>query len=187
MRAGSEGSGISSGSGIAVSSYHGLEIEHAQPIREDRGVSPAIHGFSFMVAVAFSLNYIMGTGFLTLPWAFSQTGYALSVGILALIIIPSVVAVLMVLEAMARADVLFRCFPKYNVTEYSPISPEVLDDDAADYSELSLVDKQALRPHLVRSKKFEIVEVFDNVDIRSSAVDANMTNALFNCLCLFCV
>lgn len=32
------------------------------------------HSFSFMVGVAFSLNYIMGTGFLTLPWAFSQTG-----------------------------------------------------------------------------------------------------------------
>jgi len=34
-------------------------------------------GFSFMIAVAFTLNYIMGTGFLTLPWAFHQTGILL--------------------------------------------------------------------------------------------------------------
>jgi hypothetical protein len=162
MRAGSETTGISGGSGISVSSYHGIEIEHAQPVREDRGVPTAVHGFTFMVGVAFSLNYIMGTGFLTLPWAFSQTGYALSVGILALIIVPSVVAVLMVLEAMARADILFRCYPKYNAAEYSPISPEVLEDDTTDGSETSSsLDKQAPRPHLVRSKKFEIVEVFN--------------------------
>ena len=27
--------------------------------------------FSFVVAVAFTLNYIIGTGFLTLPWSFN--------------------------------------------------------------------------------------------------------------------
>ena len=30
--------------------------------------------FSFGVTVAFTLNYIIGTGFLTLPWGFNQTG-----------------------------------------------------------------------------------------------------------------
>ena len=34
-------------------------------------------GFSFWVAVAFTVNYIMGTGFLTLPWAFSEAGIGL--------------------------------------------------------------------------------------------------------------
>jgi hypothetical protein len=31
-------------------------------------------GFSFWVALCFTVNVIMGTGFLTLPLAFSQTG-----------------------------------------------------------------------------------------------------------------
>jgi hypothetical protein len=30
--------------------------------------------FSFMVALAFCCNYCMGTGFLTLPWAFAPVG-----------------------------------------------------------------------------------------------------------------
>jgi hypothetical protein len=33
--------------------------------------------FSFTVAVLFTLNYIMGTGFLTIPWAFNQSGILL--------------------------------------------------------------------------------------------------------------
>jgi hypothetical protein len=63
-------------------------------------------GFTYMVAVAFSVNYIMGTGFLTLPWAFSQTGY-LSFFVVIIITLASVFAVHMVLESMARAE-LFR-------------------------------------------------------------------------------
>ena len=55
----------------AVAEYTGLEIDgdrrHSNSFATD-------HGFSFLVGVAFSLNYIMGTGFLTLPWAFSKTG-----------------------------------------------------------------------------------------------------------------
>lgn len=35
---------------------------------------PAVGQFSFMVALAFCCNYCMGTGFLTLPWAFAQVG-----------------------------------------------------------------------------------------------------------------
>lgn len=30
--------------------------------------------FSFLVSLAFCLNYVLGTGFLTLPWAFAQVG-----------------------------------------------------------------------------------------------------------------
>ncbi|CAM9246011.1 unnamed protein product, partial [Ectocarpus fasciculatus] len=65
---------------------------------------PSPQGFSFSVAVAFSVNYIMGTGFLTLPWAFSQTGY-LSFLVVVLVTAASVFAVNMALETMARADV----------------------------------------------------------------------------------
>jgi hypothetical protein len=60
----------------SAADYSGLEIEGDRR-RSNSGASP--HGFSFIVGVAFSLNYIMGTGFLTLPWAFSKTGYVLLV------------------------------------------------------------------------------------------------------------
>lgn len=35
-------------------------------------------GFGFLVAVAFTVNYIMGTGFLTLPFATAQAGSILA-------------------------------------------------------------------------------------------------------------
>lgn len=62
--------------------------------------------FSFLVGVAFTLNYIMGTGFLTLPWAFYKSGYVLGTIVMFALIIPSSIAVLFVLEAMARASCL---------------------------------------------------------------------------------
>ncbi len=33
--------------------------------------------FSYLTTVAFSLNYIIGTGFLTIPWAFTRCGILL--------------------------------------------------------------------------------------------------------------
>lgn len=33
--------------------------------------------FTFTIAVLFTLNYIMGTGFLTIPWSFNQSGVIL--------------------------------------------------------------------------------------------------------------
>ena len=86
-----------------------------------------------------------------------EFSYGLSIIVLGLIIVPSVVAVLMVLEAMARADVLNKRFPNFRPTEYQPISPDLLDDDAeeTEYSP----EKTTGEPHLVRSKKFELVEV----------------------------
>lgn len=64
-------------------------------------------GFSYIVAVAFSINYIMGTGFLTLPWAFAQTGY-LSFLVVIVITIAAIFAANMMLESMARVDVYKR-------------------------------------------------------------------------------
>ena len=60
--------------------------------------------FSFMVTVAFTLNYIIGTGFLTLPWGFQVTGIPLGVILLGSLTIFAVSAALCLLEAMARAE-----------------------------------------------------------------------------------
>ena len=35
-------------------------------------------GFSPAVAFCFTINYILGAGFLTIPWAFAQSGLVLS-------------------------------------------------------------------------------------------------------------
>ena len=35
-------------------------------------------GFSPFVAFCFTINYILGAGFLTIPWAFAQSGLVLS-------------------------------------------------------------------------------------------------------------
>ena len=35
-------------------------------------------GFSPLVAFCFTINYILGAGFLTIPWAFVQSGLMLS-------------------------------------------------------------------------------------------------------------
>lgn len=60
--------------------------------------------FSFGVTVAFTLNYIIGTGFLTLPWGFNQTGKILGIGVLGLMTMFATSAALFMLEAMARAE-----------------------------------------------------------------------------------
>lgn len=69
-------------------------------------VEPNDHNLSFMVIVAFTVNYVMGTGFLTLPWAFHKCGIALGIAVLFLMVGPSLVSVSLILETMARAGVL---------------------------------------------------------------------------------
>ena len=70
-------------------------------------IDPAVtKGFSFWVAVSFTVNYTMGTGFLTLPWAFYQAGYIMSIVIMGVFAFFSVVSTMLVLEAMSRAQTL---------------------------------------------------------------------------------
>ena len=65
------------------------------------------HSLSFFETVAFTVNYVMGTGFLTIPWAFFQAGTALSLVTITVMVIPALLAILFVLESMARASVVF--------------------------------------------------------------------------------
>lgn len=64
------------------------------------------HGFSRFVAICFTVNYIMGTGFLALPWAFVQGGLISSSIALLLIAFISDVSKNFILESMARAEAL---------------------------------------------------------------------------------
>jgi hypothetical protein len=61
--------------------------------------------FSFSVTVCFTLNYIIGTGFLTLPWGFFVTGVPLGLVLLGAFTVFSMGAALCILEALARAEV----------------------------------------------------------------------------------
>jgi hypothetical protein len=63
-------------------------------------------GLSFFVIVAFTANYVMGTGFLTIPWAFYKCGALLSSFVLFFMIGPSIMSISIVLEAIARANIL---------------------------------------------------------------------------------
>eukprot|EP00957_Ditylum_brightwellii_P206220 15347405-Ditylum_brightwellii.AAC.1 len=63
-------------------------------------------GFTPFVAVCFTLNNIIGTGFLLLPWAFVQAGIALSVITLTLSTFIADLCVVYELETMARAEAM---------------------------------------------------------------------------------
>ena len=60
--------------------------------------------FGFLTTVAFTLNYIIGTGFLTLPWGFQQTGTPLGIVLLGSLTVFAISAALCLLEAIARAE-----------------------------------------------------------------------------------
>ena len=60
-------------------------------------------GFGFVIALTFTLNYIIGTGFLTLPWAFFASGNLLATLVLMFVTFLAACSILMILESMARA------------------------------------------------------------------------------------
>ena len=66
----------------------------------------AVMRFTFIVAVCFTLNYTIGSGFLTLPWAFYEAGLILGPCILILFGALAMGSAWFVLEAMARASAL---------------------------------------------------------------------------------
>ena len=63
-------------------------------------------GFSPFTSMCFTVNYVMGTGFLTLPWAFNSAGIGLAILTLTFVGYISNISKDYVLEAMARAEVL---------------------------------------------------------------------------------
>jgi amino acid permease len=71
----------------------------------DAAASPQ-RGISPFVCACFTLNYVVGTGFLTLPWAFERAGLVLSAIGMVVICFVANVASDYVLSAMARAEAL---------------------------------------------------------------------------------
>lgn len=63
-------------------------------------------GFSQVVAICFTINYLVGTGFLCLPFAFYTGGTILSTITLAAVVFLSSITCNYVLETMARAEAM---------------------------------------------------------------------------------
>eukprot|EP01038_Epipyxis_sp_PR26KG_P008822 gene8822-11911_t len=70
--------------------------------------------YGFWVAVSFTLNYIIGSGFLTLPWAFHKSGIFLGLLIMTVFAVFSVLSVLFTLETMERAKNMYKNARKSN-------------------------------------------------------------------------
>lgn len=68
--------------------------------------NPTAAGFSPFVAFCFTINYILGTGFLTIPWAFVQSGLVLSTILMILAAVASDIAKDFLLETIARAEAM---------------------------------------------------------------------------------
>ena len=62
--------------------------------------------FTFLVGVCFTLNYVIGSGFLTLPWAFNAAGLGFATLILTLVSGISVMTCFQLLEVVARTNKL---------------------------------------------------------------------------------
>jgi amino acid permease len=62
--------------------------------------------FSFWVAVSFTINYVIGSGFLTLPWAFGEAGLLLSCSVMLIFGLFSIISVLFILETTERIRVI---------------------------------------------------------------------------------
>jgi Transmembrane amino acid transporter protein len=92
-----DGNNSTSGGSIAASPYWSVPYEK---------LATAKTGFSPLVAFCFTINYILGTGFLTIPWAFVQSGLVLSSILMVLSAVASDMAKDYMLETMARAEVM---------------------------------------------------------------------------------
>jgi amino acid permease len=106
-------------------------------------------GFSFGVALAFSVNFAMGAGFLSLPWAFNQAGIMLSLVIMIIVVLPMIIAIVFNLEAMARAGAYFKYSHSHND-----------DGSVAAETGLKTVPPELLKGELVvDSERFEVSDL----------------------------
>eukprot|EP00978_Attheya_sp_CCMP212_P037967 scaffold183646_cov57-Attheya_sp.AAC.2 len=72
----------------------------------DSATTPGQHSFSPLVCACFTLNYIIGGGFLSLPWAFYEGGLLLSSLTMVMICTIANLGCDYLLSAMARANLL---------------------------------------------------------------------------------
>lgn len=134
-------------------------------MHEHNGISP-------FVCACFTLNYLIGTGFLTLPWAFESGGIVLSLATLIFTCIVANAASDYILSAMARADALVMLQQHENGTEATSLLSKGIDN-ANTYRSLALqMDgdfssedgnyEELVAKHgklLIRDRKFELTEL----------------------------
>lgn len=127
--------------------------------------------FSFGVTVAFTLNYIIGTGFLTLPWAFYQSGNILGLFVLGTITIFAIASALMLLEAMARAEAYANMSNNFGSIigdrNYHSLPNIGIKNDSQDFTALRSTKSNHSEPfhdhsfdlHVVGDTKYEVTEL----------------------------
>lgn len=90
-----DNSAVPSSPSVAASPYWGKSTQASKP-----------EGFSPLVGFCFTINYILGTGFLTVPWAFAQGGLVLSAIVIVSVGVFSDMSKNFLLETMARAEAM---------------------------------------------------------------------------------
>ena len=101
------------------------------PIK-NKSNNDSLKGFSFLIALAFSINFSMGAGFLSLPWAFNQSGLLLSFLVMLIVSIPLYIAILFNLETMARANIIDHLIKSPNFKFYTTTNtptPTMISND----------------------------------------------------------
>jgi hypothetical protein len=73
-------------------------------------------------AILAQTNYLLGSGYLLMPWAFANTGYILSVVVLAIMMAISYLTGCMMIESISRA----KCLLDLREQGYSRIKPDSL-------------------------------------------------------------
>jgi amino acid permease len=115
--------------------------------------------FSFWVAVAFTINYVIGSGFLTIPWAFNKAGVLLGVTILLLFAFFSVLAIFFILETIERAQILEKYGFADNTKQGNNLNRYAdVEDHKAASEQTSLLGNNAVRPR--RKEITELCEIF---------------------------
>lgn len=153
---------------LSVNTYS-LEVDRHSPVAASGTGSPTT--FTFFTACCFTLNYIIGTGFLTLPWAFYESGWLAGVLVLGLMTIFSIFASCFILEAMARAQVLlelkgFGENVKSNISGFAYQSlPNVMSIPSPPISGRERHEYDNISPSgglpLVKDVKFEMTDLCD--------------------------
>lgn len=133
---------------------HGNQVKIAGKDDKDKSVpqkSDKEKGFDAFTSICFTVNYLIGTGFLTLPWAFSRGGLLLSTITMVMVVMICNTTKNYILATMARAEVL----------QNAETSKGELDDRSKMSSKI--LKKQTYEPTaetlMIKNRKFEYAEL----------------------------
>lgn len=120
---------------------------------------------TFWTVVAFTINYIIGSGFLTIPWAFEKVGIVLGTIILCLFAGFSIVSTFLVLETIERAQICEKhnveLTDKQIIRQHSHDEADILADEAKAHDEFdNLLFTYYTKTEVTRKR--EIVELCEN-------------------------